>query len=108
MKQLKNKRAFSLIELLIIAGITMFLATLVIPMYRAQKDKEMGEQCAGNLKQIGVAFKLYGNDWGGKFPNCAEGSGPAPAAPGCTARSAAARTGSDGPGTRPPAPAPSA
>jgi len=82
MIQLKNKHAFSLIELLIIASITVFLATLVIPMYRAQKDKAMGDQCAANLKQIGAAFKLYGNDWGGKFPNCGEGAGPAPAAPG--------------------------
>lgn len=82
MRYPKHKPAFTLIELLIITSVTVLLATLVIPMYRAQKDKAMGEQCASNLRQIGVAFRLYGNDWDGRFPNCGEGPGSGPAAPG--------------------------
>ncbi len=68
MANLKKKHAFSLVELMIVVAVTSVLVSLVMPMYKAEKDRAMGNQCLGNLKVIGRAMMLYCNDWDERFP----------------------------------------
>jgi hypothetical protein len=63
-------RAFTRVELVLVVAALGLLATLLV---RAQTDPEaqarlMRTRCTSNLKQIGLAFRLWSNDHDEKFP----------------------------------------
>jgi competence protein ComGC len=61
-------RGFNLIELLLIVFILAVLAALFIPGCGGARAQSLRYQCMGNLKQIGLAFRVWEGDHGDKYP----------------------------------------
>jgi len=60
--------AFTLVELLVVIAIIAILAGLLLPAVEQSKVRARRIQCAGNLRETGLATHLFASDHGGKFP----------------------------------------
>src|SRR5690349_14906480 len=61
-------RAFSVLELLIIIAILAILAGLLLPALAKAKEKAKRAQCQNNLKQVGLAFRVWEGDYSDLYP----------------------------------------
>ena len=59
---------FTLIELLVVIAIIAILAALLLPSWTKARTKAQGIACMNNLKQLTVAWWLYGDDNSEKLP----------------------------------------
>lgn len=65
----RNAKAFTIIDLLIIAGIIVLLACIALPAIASHRRKAKAEACIDNLKQIGVGFRTWALDCGDQYPS---------------------------------------
>lgn len=63
-----SRQAFSLIELFIIVGVICVLAAVFLPEWVGNQRRSSRLGCVNNLKQIGLAFKVWALDNSGHFP----------------------------------------
>lgn len=59
---------FTLIELLVALSILAILAALLLPVFASAREKARQGNCASNLRQIGMAARLYQTDYDGVYP----------------------------------------
>ena len=56
-------RGFTLIELLVVIAITAILAAILFPVFSHVRENARRTVCAGNLKQLGLAWLMYAGDY---------------------------------------------
>ncbi len=62
------KRAFTLIELLVVIAIIAILAAILFPVFAQAREKARQTACLSNLKQLGLAYAQYTQDYDETVP----------------------------------------
>lgn len=63
-----ERKGFTLIELLIVIAIIAILASILFPVFARVRENARRTSCASNLKQIGLAFFQYAQDYDETYP----------------------------------------
>jgi len=64
----QSKKAFTLVELLVVIGIIAVLISILLPSLNAARRSAQAVKCMSNLKQIFVASEFYANDSASAYP----------------------------------------
>ena len=59
----RKRVGFTLIELLVVIAIIAILAAILFPVFAQAREKARQATCASNLKQIGLAARMYAQDF---------------------------------------------
>lgn len=67
-----EKKAFTLIEILVVIGIIALLAAILFPVLSSAREKARATTCLSNEKQIALSLVQYTQDYGRRFPPLSE------------------------------------
>ncbi len=62
------RRGFTLIELLVVIAIVSILAAILFPVFGRARENARRSSCSSNLRQLGLAFMQYAQDYDEQFP----------------------------------------
>jgi type II secretory pathway pseudopilin PulG len=66
--QRHSKRAFTILELIVIICIIAIVGAVLLPIFALQKQKSSRIGCVNRLKQIGTAYRIWSGDSSDAFP----------------------------------------
>lgn len=69
---MKNKKGFTLIELMIVIAIIAILAAILVPNFLRARAQGQYTQCQANCKNIGTALEMYSTDNSGNYPKSSD------------------------------------
>jgi prepilin-type N-terminal cleavage/methylation domain-containing protein/prepilin-type processing-associated H-X9-DG protein len=64
----RSSRGFTLIELLVVIAIIAILAAILFPVFAQAREKARQITCTSNLKQVGLAWQMYTQDYDERTP----------------------------------------
>ena len=70
---MRRSEAFTLLELMVVITIVAIVAGLLLPLIAHKRAMSQRAVCKANLKQIGLGFSMYTNDWNDWYPTAGVG-----------------------------------
>jgi prepilin-type N-terminal cleavage/methylation domain-containing protein len=64
----RRQRGFTLVELLVVIAIIALLMSILMPALSRVRAQAKSVLCLSNLKQWGVCFGMYADEWEGSAP----------------------------------------
>ena len=64
----KKEQGFTALEMIVAIAVVVLLAVLLLPRMARPKNRPHRINCVSNLKQVGLAARMWANDNGEKFP----------------------------------------
>jgi len=65
---MQKRKGFTLIELLVVIAIIAILAAILFPVFARAREQARKTSCASNLRQLGLGFAMYTQDYDERFP----------------------------------------
>ena len=73
-----RRKAFTLIELLVVIAIIAILAAILFPVFARARENARRASCASNMKQIGLGWIMYAQDYDEMTTPMYTNTGPGP------------------------------
>src|SRR6186997_2874835 len=69
-----KRKGFTLIELLVVIAIIAILAAILFPVFARARENARRSSCQSNLKQLGLGFAQYTQDYDERLPEFSNGN----------------------------------